>query len=124
MENNLDGTRYPGNDNVLGSHDYKLVGGLTPLGVDMSDERSLDDKVTRELHLVVGEPVFIKTAFTRYYSFSLYTHFRVQMNCVPGMTTQFVFTPNKTTSEMKMLEGEDFEYVLLCNKICGVTIII
>ena len=21
---------------------------------------------------------------------------------------------------MKMLEGEDFEYVLLCNKICGV----
>ena len=37
-----------------------------------------------------------------------------------GMTTQFVFTPNKTTSEMKMLEGEDFEYVLLCNKICGV----
>ena len=40
------------------------------------------------------------------------------MNCVPGMTTQFTFTPTKTTKEMKMLEGDDFEYVLLCNKIC------
>ena len=27
-------------------------------------------------------------------------HFRVQMNCVPGMTTQFAFTPTKTTEEM------------------------
>ena len=42
------------------------------------------------------------------------------MNCVPGMSTQFAFTPTKTTSEMKDQEGKDFEYVLLCNKICGV----
>ena len=41
------------------------------------------------------------------------------MNCVPGMTTQFAFTPTQTTQEMKQQEGEDFEYILLCNKICG-----
>ena len=41
------------------------------------------------------------------------------MNCVPGLSTQFAFTPTKTTAEMKETEGEDFEYVLLCNKICG-----
>jgi cytochrome c oxidase subunit 2 len=41
------------------------------------------------------------------------------MNCVPGLSTQFAFTPTKTTSEMKENEGEDFEYVMLCNKICG-----
>ena len=41
------------------------------------------------------------------------------MNCVPGLSTQFAFTPTKTTAEMKDSEGEDFEYVLLCNKICG-----
>ena len=41
------------------------------------------------------------------------------MNCVPGLSTQFAFTPTKTTAEMKENEGEDFEYVLLCNKICG-----
>lgn len=46
-------------------------------------------------------------------------HFRVQMNCVPGLSTQFAFTPTKTTAEMKENEGEDFEYVMLCNKICG-----
>lgn len=28
-------------------------------------------------------------------------HFRAQMNCVPGMVTQFAFTPNKTTEEMR-----------------------
>ena len=41
------------------------------------------------------------------------------MNCVPGLSTQFAFTPTQTTQEMKLQEGEDFEYVLLCNKICG-----
>ena len=41
------------------------------------------------------------------------------MNCVPGLSTQFAFTPTKTTAEMKEDEGEEFEYVLLCNKICG-----
>ena len=46
-------------------------------------------------------------------------HFRVQMNCVPGIVTQFAFTPTQTTAEMKLQEGKDFEYVLLCNKICG-----
>ena len=35
------------------------------------------------------------------------------------MTTQFGFTPTQTTAEMKEQEGEDFEFVLLCNKICG-----
>ena len=65
-------------------------------------------------------------------------HFRAQMNCVPGMVTQFAYTPNKTTEEMRANEkiiakveninkirsenGEDpyeFDYLLLCNKICG-----
>lgn len=65
-------------------------------------------------------------------------HFRAQMNCVPGMVTQFSFTPNMTTEEMRVNEktvakvnginkiraekGEDpyeFDFLLLCNKICG-----
>tara|TARA_B110000495_G_C22728117_1_gene427453 strand:- start:494 stop:730 length:237 start_codon:yes stop_codon:yes gene_type:complete len=44
----------------------------------------------------------------------------VQMNCVPGTTTQFAFTPTITTDNMKKeLDNSEFEYVLLCNKICG-----
>jgi cytochrome c oxidase subunit 2 len=47
-------------------------------------------------------------------------HFRAQMNCVPGMTTSFNFLPTITTAEMRQKTGSDeFEYYLLCNKICG-----
>lgn len=47
-------------------------------------------------------------------------HFRAQMNCVPGMTTQFHFLPTHTTAEMRKITGkDDFDYMLLCNKICG-----
>ena len=28
-------------------------------------------------------------------------HFRAQMNCVPGMITQFGFTPTVTTADMR-----------------------
>lgn len=75
-------------------------------------------------------------------------HFRAQMNCVPGMVTQFAFTPTVTTAEMRAdekmvekvaninairakksiqlqaegkpaLDPYTFDYLLLCNKICG-----
>lgn len=47
-------------------------------------------------------------------------HFRAQMNCVPGMTTQFHFEPVYTTEEMREItKNDEFEYILLCNKICG-----
>ena len=29
-------------------------------------------------------------------------HFRAQMNCVPGMVTEFGFTPKFTTEEMRL----------------------
>lgn len=49
-----------------------------------------------------------------------FPHFRVQMNTVPGMTTRFKFTPSKTTEQMrKERNDENFNFVLLCNKICG-----
>jgi cytochrome c oxidase subunit II len=47
-------------------------------------------------------------------------HFRAQMNAVPGMTTTFKMTPTVTTKEMREKLGDaDFNYVLMCNKICG-----
>jgi cytochrome c oxidase subunit 2 len=49
-----------------------------------------------------------------------FPHFRAQMNTVPGMTTRFKFTPDKTTEEMRISRGvPDFEFILMCNKICG-----
>jgi cytochrome c oxidase subunit 2 len=111
--------RYSGIDNKLGTANYKLVKGQNTLGVDMLDVNSADDKVAREVHLVVNEPVLLKFRSQDVIHSAFLPHFRVQMNCVPGISTQFGFTPNKTTAQMKETEGADFEYVLLCNKICG-----
>jgi len=111
--------RESGIDNTLGKANYKLVTDKNALGVDMSDINSKDDKVLREVHLVVDKPVLLKFRAKDVIHSAFLPHFRVQMNCVPGLSTQFAFTPTKTTAEMKDQEGEDFEYVLLCNKICG-----
>ena len=111
--------RYSGIDNVLGDANYKLVEGRNTLGVDINDKNSADDIVVREVHLPVNKPVLLKFRSRDVIHSAFLPHFRVQMNCVPGLSTQFAFTPTKTTAEMKDSEGEDFEYVLLCNKICG-----
>ena len=47
-------------------------------------------------------------------------HFRAQMNTVPGMTTTFKLTPTVTTDSMRLVQkNPEFNYVLLCNKVCG-----
>ena len=111
--------RYSGDDNILGEANYKLVEGRNTLGVDINDENASDDMVVKEVHLPVNKPVLLKFRSRDVIHSAFLPHFRVQMNCVPGLSTQFAFTPTKTTAEMKETEGEDFEYVLLCNKICG-----
>jgi len=51
---------------------------------------------------------------------ALFPHFRVQMNAVPGMVTRFKFTPDITTKDMReRMNNPKFNYVLMCNKICG-----
>jgi cytochrome c oxidase subunit 2 len=111
--------RYSGLDNTLGESSFLLVEGKNVLGVDMLDEKSTDDIVVREVHLPVNKSVLLKFRSRDVIHSAFLPHFRVQMNCVPGLSTQFAFTPTKTTAQMKESEGEDFEYVLLCNKICG-----
>ena len=111
--------RYSGVDNILGDANFRLVEGRNTLGVDLNDEKAADDIVVREVHLPVNKPVLLKFRSRDVIHSAFLPHFRVQMNCVPGLSTQFAFTPTKTTAEMKENEGEDFEYVLLCNKICG-----
>lgn len=49
-----------------------------------------------------------------------FPHFRAQMNTVPGLTTYFKIQPTISTDEMKKkLNNPEFEYALMCNKICG-----
>ncbi len=79
-----------------------------------------DDVIVKELHLPVNKTVHLKFRSQDIIHSAYLPHFRVQMNCVPGMNTDFVFKPTITTEEMRIeTSNEAFDYVLLCNKICG-----
>ena len=130
--------RYAGEDNELGLANVRNIKGINTMGVDMTDKNALDDVPVRELHLPKGRKVIFKFRSQDVLHSAYMPHFRAQMNCVPGMVTQFAFTPKYTTEEMRLNEetiakveginkiraekGEDpyeFDYILLCNKICG-----
>lgn len=112
--------RYAGADNKLGAHDFRQIGVVNALGVDVNDEKSKDDIVTTELHFAVNKPVALKFRAKDVIHSAWLPHFRVQMNVVPGLPTQFVFTPTITTAEMRnKMNNPKFDYILLCNKICG-----
>ena len=135
--------RYAGEDNQLGFANVGLIKGANVLGVDSNDLRSGDDIIVDELHLPVGKPVLLKFRSQDVIHSAYLPHFRVQMNCVPGTKTQFAFTPSVTTADMRMdehviekvrrvnevrdekrktdpeVEPWEFDYLLLCNKICG-----
>lgn len=131
--------RYPGKDGKLGESDFRQIGGSNAVGLDTNDITGNDDILIRnEFHIPVGREVELNIR-SRDVIHSVYLpHFRAQMNAVPGMITYFKFKPTKTTDEMRKdpevikrqeginkareLEGKEpveFDYVLLCNKICG-----
>lgn len=140
--------RYSGEDDVLGKANVRYIEGVNTLGVDLSDPNAQDDKVVSELHLPKGRKVLFKMRSQDVLHSAYFPHFRAQMNCVPGMVTQFAFEPIYTTEEMRNMDfmqekvahinelrakksqeliakGESgldpytFDYLLLCNKICG-----
>ncbi|WMI69389.1 cytochrome c oxidase subunit II [Mangrovimonas sp. YM274] len=142
--------RYAGQDNVLGMANVRLIDNdrANILGLDEADPNAQDDVITTELHLPVGKPVLFKMRSQDVLHSAYMPHFRAQMNCVPGMITQFAFTPTITTAEMRQnpdivdkvknindirtekskelvaggeeaLDPYEFDYLLLCNKICG-----
>jgi cytochrome c oxidase subunit 2 len=115
------GARYAGEDGKLGRANVNYIEGTNFMGVDASDANSSDDKIVKgEFHLPVNVPVQFVMRSNDVMHSAYMPHFRAQMNCVPGMKTQFNFVPTVTTKEMKEITGnEDFEYILLCNKICG-----
>lgn len=130
--------RYSGADNVLGEANVRWIEGVNTVGINMEDPKSADDVITTELHLPVGRPVLFKFRSQDVIHSAFMPHFRAQMNTVPGMTTEFSFTPVTTTTEMRLKpevvrnikninelrakKGDDpyeFDFILLCNKICG-----
>ncbi len=141
--------RYSGEDNVLGKANVRYIEGINTTGTDLEDPNAQDDKtVTGEFHIPVGKKILFKMRSQDVLHSAYMPHFRAQMNCVPGMVTQFAYKPIRTTADMRILpeiqekvhniniirskksaeliaEGKTpldpytFDYLLLCNKICG-----
>lgn len=137
--------RYSGDDNKLGNANYRLITSTNDLGLDSTSAEGQDDKIVKvEMHIPVGKEVEFKFRSREVIHSAYFPHFRAQMNCVPGMTTYFHFTPTITTAQMRKdpyvieqvkeinairqakakKEGREeapyeFNYILLCNKICG-----
>lgn len=143
--------RYAGSDGVLGDANVRFLqdfDGKNLVGIDATDPNGLDDVVVQELHLPAGREVIFKMRSQDVLHSAYMPFFRAQMNCVPGMITEFAFTPVITTEEMRLspevqakvkkinkirneksqellakgeeaLEPYEFDYLLLCNKICG-----
>ena len=143
--------RYAGEDGVLGDANVRFLQdfeGRNLVGINATDPNGFDDVVVQELHLPVGREVIFKMRSQDVLHSAYMPFFRAQMNCVPGMITEFAFTPNKTTEEMRIdpdmtakvkkinklrvekskelvasgdtaLDPYEFDFLLLCNKICG-----
>ncbi len=113
--------RYPGEDGKFGAASVRLIEGVNMLGLDSTDQSAWDDKyVKAEFHIPVNRPVQFYFRSQDVIHSAYMPHFRAQMNCVPGMTTRFNFVPNMTTVEMQEHLGDpEFQYQLVCNKICG-----
>lgn len=138
--------RYGGADNVLGGANVRRIDidKANILGLDEADPYSSDDVIAKELHLPVGRKVNFRFRSQDVLHSAYMPHFRAQMNCVPGMITEFSFTPITTTEEIRQnpdviekvkrinkirseraAKGEpnsdpwEYDYLLLCNKVCG-----
>lgn len=85
------------------------------------DARAYDDVIEADtLHLVKNQDYEFNFRAKDVIHSAYFPHFRAQINTVPGLTTRFKFKPTITTSEMKKkMNNPDFNFVLMCNKICG-----
>jgi len=114
--------RYPGvKDNELGKYNFKLIDNFgNEFGLDLSDKNCFDDFKSLELHLPKGKEILLKIRAKDVLHSVFLPHFRVKMDAVPGMPTQFKFIATKTTEEMRAeLGNPNFNYELACTEICG-----
>jgi cytochrome c oxidase subunit 2 len=102
---------------------------LERMAITETDEKAIakifdgsvhDDFITKEVVVLKGKPVRLKFRARDVIHSAYLPDFRVQMNCVPGMETEFSFVPTKSTSEIREEKGDDkYDYYMFCNKICG-----
>lgn len=113
--------RYPGHkDELLGEIDFRLIDASNEFGLNLNDEKGYDDFKSLELHLPANKEVLLKIRAKDVLHSVFLPHFRVKMDAVPGMQTQFKFIATKTTAQMREETGNpNFNYEMACTEICG-----
>ncbi len=91
-------------------------------GANSAYMHGADDKVTKEFHLPVDTDVELLMRSQDVIHSAYLPHMRAQMNTVPGMTTRMHLKPTITTDSMRvMTNNPEFDYILMCNKVCGIS---
>jgi len=103
--------RLPGQDGKLGAAGARFISGANPFGIDPQDAHGQDDVLVQgqELHLPLNRPALAQLRAQDVLHDFYVPQFRARMNMVPGMTTQFWFTPERTG-----------RYEVMCAQLCGV----
>ena len=84
--------RYSGDDNKLGSCNFRLISDKNPFGVNGSDAAAADDFAEySEVHIPKGRRVFFSLRSKDILHSAYFPHFRQQMNLVPGLNTNLHF---------------------------------
>ena len=88
---------------------------------DRDFSTAYDDIIVKgEFHIPIRRDVSFQINSRDVIHSAYMPHFRAQMNAVPGMTTKFAYKPVITTDSMRtILDDAEFNYILLCNKVCG-----
>ena len=102
--------RLPGEDDILGKTDAKLVNAENPYGLILNDSNGRDDIIVQDadLHLQIDQPVKINLRSLDVIHNFYVPQFRAKMDTLPGIVSYYWFTPTKTG-----------KYEILCAEFCG-----
>ena len=102
--------RFPGEDGVLGTSDFRNIGPENPFGLNPDDPNGQDDVLIEggELHLPLDRPVKVLLRSIDVLHDFYVPEFRAKMDMVPGVVTYFWFTPTRTGT-----------FEVLCFELCG-----
>ncbi len=104
--------RFPGKDQIFGASHARFINADNPFGLDPDDSKGQDDILisSNDLHLPLDQTYKVQLRSKDVLHDFYVPQFRVKMDMVPGLVTNFWFTPTKIG-----------RFEVLCAEFCGVS---